>query len=985
MKNRVPVILGTDFWTDCDDAVAIRLLAEMEKMGYVKLIGVGINACMEASAPAVDAFLQNEGYNDIPLGIDLEAGDFTGRPHIQYPLAALPGKHRKNEECENAVKLYRRILAESDEKVDIIEIGFPQILSGLLRSEGDEYSPLSGAELVKEKVGKLYMMAGKWDDLVSGKEHNFENNQRSRTAGKIVCDEWPTEITFLGWEVGNTVISGGTLDKGDLLYSVIADHGSPNGRSSWDPLMVYIACLGDEKAAGFDTVSGKASLEEDTGINHFDIYEGGPHKFVVKKFKDRYYEDILNKIIDKRVRNAMDYIKPANAKIYDKNGKVTDADICGAIDTRVTPHGGVAYYVTASCEGGFSADKAITLTLDIPDTSEYVAIENHSPFWCRPFFGISLKNLPDKVQELLIKDGETWRAILPVCADTFKTLLCGGENGATAFLYANTENITECKDQLSFIYMEGCDPYVLLEDIARDAAAMLGNGMKMRSERKYPEAMEYLGWCSWDAFQIRVNHDGLLEKAKEFKDKGVPIGFAIIDDMWGDAPRLEKVPRDSEFVPMVQAMHASTLRSFEGAPSRFPSGMKSTVSALKESGIPYVGIWFPTTGYWSGIEEGSELKAELDDSLITIKSEKSLFYKNLPEGLDLYIVAPEKEKAARYFDNLCGKAKDFGADFVKIENQGFHVNYRNVAPIGKSAAAMQSAIIKATEKHFDGAIINCMGMPNECLFNRVDTSVCRCSDDFLPENKVWFSKNVLQCSYNGLLQGQYHVNDWDMWWTDDGQAAKNSLCRAISGGPVYVSDKLGRTNPEVLKPLILSNGRILRLDESAKPTEDCLINNPTSGKNIFKIFNRCGEAGVVAVFNINEKEEAVSGRVSAKDMRLTDGRYAYYEYFGKTGGILEEGESIDVTLEGCDDFKLYTFVPLTDGVAVMGRSDLYMGIKAVKRNGSTVSLIEGGEVTVISEKPVKVSAATCKETVVNGGIMTSVSLKAEEKEFNIEK
>ena len=36
MKKYTPVILGTDFWTDCDDAVAIRLIAEMEKMGYVK-------------------------------------------------------------------------------------------------------------------------------------------------------------------------------------------------------------------------------------------------------------------------------------------------------------------------------------------------------------------------------------------------------------------------------------------------------------------------------------------------------------------------------------------------------------------------------------------------------------------------------------------------------------------------------------------------------------------------------------------------------------------------------------------------------------------------------------------------------------------------------------------------------------------------------------------------------------------------------------
>lgn len=297
LKRPVPVILGTDFWTDCDDAVAIRLLSEMERRGYVKLLGVGINACMEASAPAVDAFLQSEGYTDLPLGIDLEATDFTGTPRLQYPLAALPGRHRQNSECENAVSLYRRLLSESKETVDIIEIGFPQVLSGLLTSEADEYSPLCGEELIREKVGRLWIMAGKWDDLENGKEHNFENNRRSRTAGAIVCDRWPTEMTFLGWEVANSVISGGTLREGDILRSVLASIGFEKGRSSWDPLLVYIACIHSEDEAGFDTVSGKASLEEDTGINHFDIFEGGPHRFVVKRFEDAYYEGVLNGII----------------------------------------------------------------------------------------------------------------------------------------------------------------------------------------------------------------------------------------------------------------------------------------------------------------------------------------------------------------------------------------------------------------------------------------------------------------------------------------------------------------------------------------------------------------------------------------------------------------------------------------------------------------------------------------------------------------
>ena len=65
-----------------------------------------------------------------------------------------------------------------------------------------------------------------------------------------------------------------------------------------------------------------------------------------------------------------------------------------------------------------------------------------------------------------------------------------------------------------------------------------------------------------------------------------------------------------------------------------------------------------------------------------------------------------------------------------------------------------------------------------------------------------------------------------MWWTDDEQAKKNSVLRAISGGPVYVSDKIGRSRPEVFEPLCYSDGRILRCESPATPTLDCLTVDP---------------------------------------------------------------------------------------------------------------------------------------------------------------
>ena len=55
------MLVGTDWWTDCDDAVAVRILAKAELSETIQIFGIGINACMEHSVPSLDGFLTLEG------------------------------------------------------------------------------------------------------------------------------------------------------------------------------------------------------------------------------------------------------------------------------------------------------------------------------------------------------------------------------------------------------------------------------------------------------------------------------------------------------------------------------------------------------------------------------------------------------------------------------------------------------------------------------------------------------------------------------------------------------------------------------------------------------------------------------------------------------------------------------------------------------------------------------------------------------------
>lgn len=290
-------IFGTDWWTDCDDLAAMRILLRAHKKGDIKLLGVGINACMEYSVPSVDGFINLEGVNNIPLGIDLKGTDFEGT-HLKYQknLATFAVNCKKNEDAEDAVKLYRRLLAHSSGGVEIVEVGFLQVFSELLLSGSDEISEKTGLELVREKVKKVWVMAGKWDEE-GGKEHNFCNNRRSRKGAAVFCELCPVPVTFLGFEAGESVISGNELKKDDFLYKAFSDHGSHNGRCSWDPLTALLALYGDEKKAGYRTVCGKAEVNEETGRNYFTEDKNGLHKYVIPEYDSKYYADMINTII----------------------------------------------------------------------------------------------------------------------------------------------------------------------------------------------------------------------------------------------------------------------------------------------------------------------------------------------------------------------------------------------------------------------------------------------------------------------------------------------------------------------------------------------------------------------------------------------------------------------------------------------------------------------------------------------------------------
>ena len=300
------------------------------------------------------------------------------------------------------------------------------------------------------------------------------------------------------------------------------------------------------------------------------------------------------------------------------------------------------------------------------------------------------------------------------------------------------------------------------------------------------------------------------------------------------------------------------------------------------------------------------------------------------------------------YDRQLGFYHRCGIDFMKVDYQSHLRWYEKLAmPIGQAAANLHHAIEKANNKYFGGCLINCMGMATENFWNR-ESAVCRFSGDFCPENRKWFSGHILQCAYNSVIQGSVYYGDWDMWWSDDTQAKKNAVIKAMSGGPIYISDKLARSKREVIMPTVLSNGKIIRLENPAMPSPDCLFEDDRENGKAFKLFNRHNGNGILSVFNIDQDENKVTAKISARDMLIDENaEYCVYDWFEKTAFKISGRGEFDIELENYDQFKLYLFVPIIDGKAIIGLHDKYMSVATFEKmpNGD-IKLLDSGELIV---------------------------------------
>ena len=132
--------------------------------------------------------------------------------------------------------------------------------------------------------------------------------------------------------------------------------------------------------------------------------------------------------------------------------------------------------------------------------------------------------------------------------------------------------------------------------------------------------------------------------------------------------------------------------------------------------------------------------------------------------------------------------------------------------------------------------------------------VIRGSDDYWPTDIASHGPHIYANALNSLFLSRIGLQDWDMFQSGQGKISRmHAASRAISGGPVYVSDSPDSHDPSILKKLAFSDGAIPRCLRNASPPRRTLFSDPQreAGMPLLIQNYNCVGGGVVAAFSIS--------------------------------------------------------------------------------------------------------------------------------------
>ncbi|PKU82219.1 probable galactinol--sucrose galactosyltransferase 6 [Dendrobium catenatum] len=494
------------------------------------------------------------------------------------------------------------------------------------------------------------------------------------------------------------------------------------------------------------------------------------------------------------------------------------------------------------------------VSLGILREARFMACFRFKLWWMAQKMGNRGAEIPFETQFLLVEskpenqDTETlYSVFLPILEGSFRASLQGNSNDCldVCIESGDADIRSAAFSHVVFVGTAASDPFAAITGAVRAVKSHLQT-FRLREEKQIPAIVDFFGWCTWDAFYQDVTQSGVEAGLQSLISGGAPPKFVIIDDGWQSVESDTASPKQNSLPRLIGIKENGKFQS-----------MKSMVSTAKEKyGLKFVYVWHAITGYWGGVQPGSEEMAEF---------ESTIQYPNISPGVaenepwmktdiltlqGLGLINPKS--VHKFYNELHSYLATVGIDGVKVDVQSI-LETLGTGHGGRVQLARQyhDALDASVAKNFpDNGCIACMCHHTDALYCAKQTAVVRASDDFYPRDSMSHTIHIASVAFNNVFLGEFMVPDWDMFHSLHPAGEYHASARAISGGPVYVSDAPGKHNFELLRKLVLPDGSILRAQLPGRPTVDCLFTDPArDGVSLLKIWNMNKFTGVLGVFN----------------------------------------------------------------------------------------------------------------------------------------
>ncbi|MBA0873461.1 hypothetical protein Goshw_002517 [Gossypium schwendimanii] len=464
-----------------------------------------------------------------------------------------------------------------------------------------------------------------------------------------------------------------------------------------------------------------------------------------------------------------------------------------------------------------------------------------------------------------------------------------------------------------------------------------------------PDMLNWFGWCTWDAFYTNVTSESLKEGLESLEKGGIHPKFLIIDDGWqsvamdshGTEFRADNAANFANRLTNIKENHKFQKDGKEGHRVEDPAlGLRHIVTEIKQKhALKYAYVWHAITGYWGGVRPDVTEMEHYESRVVYPISSPGVESNEPDQALDsitkngLGLVNPEK--VFNFYDELHAYLATAGIDGVKVDVQ----NILETLGAGhggrvKLARKYHQALEASIARNFaNNDIISCMSHNTDGLYSAKRTAVIRASDDFWPRDPASHTIHIASVAYNTVFLGEFMQPDWDMFHSLHPMAEYHGAARAVGGCAIYVSDKPGQHDFDLLKKLVLPDGSILRAKLPGRPTRDCLFSDPArDGKSLLKIWNLKKITGVMGVFNcqgagwcrigktnvIHDRQpDTITGYVRARDVDYLpkvasdewNGDSIIYSHLGGELTYLPNDATMPITLKA-RQYEVFTVVPV---------------------------------------------------------------------------